>query len=185
MSLTLTKPVKTQLPSTLSGILAKKITGGSGRLKKLLLEIPGGHIEIRLPKELRVVAELELKVGEPVRIWLDPDSKQPRAVSLIPLRPYQILPHSCLTANPGAPRACVFVCNSKSCCRKGGDELYQKLVEASELDPGLQVRKCGCLKQCDSGPMVKIKGKGVEALAPRDVPHLVKKLREPKASSWN
>ena len=162
----------------MSGLVRSKLVGKSGRIKRLILDVPSGIIEVRIPKSLRYLAQLELEVGEPVRIWLEAGAKQMTALALVPLNPRSVLPHAC-----NAARTCILVCNSKSCCRKGGRELYSKLVEATQTHPTLEVKKCRCLKQCDRGPNVKVPGLGVEAMKLREVPELVQKLR-PK-SAWN
>lgn len=164
--------------STVSGLLKSKVAGKSGRIKRLVLDTPTGLVEVRIPKSLRYLAQLELEVGEPMRVWLDGSPKNKTALALVPLNPRTVLPH---VFNPA--RTCILVCTSKTCSRKGGDDLHSKLVEATAAHPTLEVKKSSCLKQCRKGPNVKIAGRGVEPLTPGEVPGLVQKLR-PK-SAWN
>lgn len=134
-------------PDVLLGVFRYAAKNSQGRWKGLWLETQRGIVKVRLPKSLRVLAELELEPGKPLRIWLDPKDRA-TAAALIPLQ-------AKLVISGGCKKTCVAVCSSKSCCRKGGKEIYRTLQQ----QPDIEVKKCGCLKSCKSGPMVKIDGK--------------------------
>jgi hypothetical protein len=142
-------------PDLLLGILRSTVKNDVGRWKAIWLETHHGMTKVKLPKFLRELAELELDLGAPVRVWLDPEERS-TARALIPLQ-------AKLVISGGCKKTCVAVCSSKSCCRKGGKKLYQQLCDLSSTSD-LEVRKCGCLKSCKSGPMVKVDGR-VQALS--------------------
>ena len=74
----------------IQGCYAGKIESGKGKLKGLRIATEQGDEKVYLPKALRAIAQAELTLNEPVRVWLDGDrsSKKKRYVlQLVPLAP--------------------------------------------------------------------------------------------------
>ena len=152
-----------------SGLLIAKVEKRPGKVRRLRLETSSGAIEIRLPKYLRVVAQEELRVGESVRVWVKRNAKGLRAFGMVPLTP-----QPSLTLTPPSPR--ISVCTDKNCGRRGGREIFKELVKASHSVPDMQIRKCSCLRQCQFGPNIRIKGLGIEAVTPQNIPRLLERF---------
>ncbi len=135
----------------ITGIEATNRKGGSkGALKAVRLETDQGEQTIRLSKSLGAIAQQELVLNEPIRIWAVADTKKPKgklskrsqgeklkAVAIVPLSPKSRIADLAadLAANAdadsskkSAPRSdqlTVQLCQKKNCCKRGGDELWQ------------------------------------------------------------
>ena len=76
----------------IQGRYAEKIESGKGKLKGLRIETDGGSEVVYLPKELRAIAQTELTLDDPVRVWIEASKKSSKdkkryALQLIPLTP--------------------------------------------------------------------------------------------------
>jgi len=137
-----------------------------GEVRNIRVETVRGTFQARLSKSLRIPMGRELELHMPVRLWLRVKGRKVRADLIIPLEPKKVV---CT-----APEACIWVCTSKSCCRKGGDQLLKSLQEAAQHQPPetrLQIKQCGCLGACKKGPTLKVKGdRKLHQVAPRSAP---------------
>jgi len=78
----------------IQGCYAGKIESKKGKLKGLRIATEKGDTKVYLPKSLRVIAQAELTLNEPVRVWLDGDrtsKKKLYALQLVPLAPKSTL----------------------------------------------------------------------------------------------
>ena len=74
----------------IQGRYVGKIESGKGKLKGLRIATEQGSEKVYLPKSLRAIAQAELTIDEPVRVWADGDrssKKKCYASYLIPLTP--------------------------------------------------------------------------------------------------
>lgn len=74
----------------IQGCYAGKIESGKAKLKGLRIATEQGDETVYLPKALRAIAQAELTLNEPVRVWVEGDraSKKKRYVlQLVPLTP--------------------------------------------------------------------------------------------------
>lgn len=137
-----------------SGPISGLITGldrSKGGLRSLTVETVRGTFEARLAKDIREGLSAELDEGMAVRLWLRVKGSKIKAQLVVPLEAKQVV-------YTGSREACIWVCTSKSCCRKGGDELLKSLKKAAEENPDVQVKQCGCLGACKKGPSLKMRG---------------------------
>jgi len=95
-----------------------------------------------------------------VRVWI----RKRKVQMFVPLRAKTQIAPPCRSR-------CIMVCGSKTCCRKGGDELLERLKEEARArgDNAIRVKRCGCLKNCEEGPSVKMQGVGVQPLHVADL----------------
>ncbi len=78
----------------IQGCYAGKIESKKGKLKGLRIATEKGDTKVYLPKSLRAIAQAELTLNEPVRVWLDGDrtsKKKLYALQLVPLAPKSTL----------------------------------------------------------------------------------------------
>lgn len=145
----------------ISGLLTS-LQESKGILRSLTVETMWGSFQAKLAKHLRQPLAAELTQGMAVRLWLRVKGSKIRALLVVPLEARQVL-------YTGPREACIWVCTSKSCCRKGGSELLKTLQQAaqSQSDARLEVKKCGCLGACKKGPSLKVRGdKKVHQVSP-------------------
>ena len=146
----------------ISGLLLSLNQSPKGSLRSLTVETVWGTFEAKLSKELRKPSQAELEPGMAVRLWLRVKGPKIRILMVVPLEARQVI-------YTGPREACIWVCTSKSCCRKGGSELLKSLQNAAEnhSQAKLQVKKCGCLGACKKGPSLKVRGdKKVHQVSP-------------------
>ncbi|MBS2038082.1 (2Fe-2S) ferredoxin domain-containing protein [bacterium] len=134
----------------ITGLIAAFHNGKNG-LRSLTVETVRGTFEARLDKELREALTAELEVGMAVRCWLRVKGSKVKAQLVLPLEAKQVV-------YTGARSACIWVCTSKSCCRKGGTELLKSLRKAAQENPDIQVKQSDCLGACKKGPTLKMRG---------------------------
>jgi (2Fe-2S) ferredoxin len=149
----------------ISGILSS-FRESKGVLRSLLVETLWGSFEAKLSKDMRQPLHAELVQGMAIRLWLRVKGSKVRALLVVPLEARQVV-------YTGAREACIWVCTSKSCCRRGGSELLKTLQEAAQtqLEARLEVKKCGCLGTCKKGPSLKVRGdKKVHQVSPCSAP---------------
>jgi len=140
-----------------------------GKLKYVQLQLADQAVQIKLPKELRVFARLNLQVGDRLRIT--GIGKHDSRGDKLKLKAGQIytLPHSpTVPLNPllelalparksprATPKAKILVCQKSGCRKKGGGKLLQELErvlrERNLLDQ-IVIETTGCLKRCSSAP---------------------------------
>ena len=166
----------------IQGRYLQKIESGKGKLKAIVLKTPQGKQTVQLPKSLRAIAQAELILGEPVRVWVahsekgaakKSSKKQPTllcATQLIPLSPKARV--SAPLASESAPSAAktkkskkskkskqqptVQLCQKKSCCQRGGDDLWTAFEAASHAQKSFQIEAVGCLGGCKNGPNIRL-----------------------------
>lgn len=143
------------------------------KIRGLHLQGRHGKCRLRLPKALRGALEAELLTGMMVRVWVD---HKRRAGLVLPLSPRPT--GEVAGCNPTACKASkILVCNSKSCCRRGGGErLLAAIEQAVEGRQDVRVEKCGCLKACGKGPNIKIGGECISRLEACQIPDLLGRL---------
>ncbi len=147
----------------LTGLVTALQRGKSG-LRSLTVETVRGTFEARLAKDIREGLSAELEEGMAVRLWLQVKGSKVKAQLVVPLEAKQVV-------YTGSREACIWVCTSKSCCRKGGTELLKSLRKAAEENPDVQVKQCGCLGACKKGPTLKMRGdKKVYQVPPVNAP---------------
>jgi len=134
----------------LTGLIVALQRGKDG-LRSVTVESVRGTFEARLSKDIREGLAAELDEGMAVRLWLRVKGSKVKALLIIPLEAKQVV-------YTGSRAACIWVCTSKSCCRKGGSDLYKSLRHAAQDQPEVQVKQCGCLGACKKGPSLKIRG---------------------------
>lgn len=144
-----------------------------GQVRGLHLQGRLGKCKLRVAKALRGPLEAELQTGMMVRVWVD---RKRRASMVLPLLPRPT--GDVAGCNPTACRASkILVCNSKSCCRRGGGErLLAAIEQAVEGRHDVCVEKCGCLKACGKGPNIKIGGECISRLEACQIPDLLGRL---------
>ena len=176
---------KTMDMKVIQGRYAEKIESGKGKLKGLRIETEGGSEAVYLPKGLRAIAQEELTVDEPVRVWIEADKKSSKAkkryaLQLIPLTPKTRVASGAdqVIAQTGDQKKSkkkslgkkdkkkkkvkakkakvkVQVCQKKNCCKKGGDELW-KAFEAVSTKRQFKLEPIGCLGGCKRGPNIRL-----------------------------
>ncbi len=154
----------------LQGRYLKPIESGKGKIKGVQLETTAGVQTVYLPKSLRAIAQQELVLGEPVRIWADLDGKSKKqkllARQLIPLTPRSTV----LAERPDRSKKAdqtkakqtakapltVQLCQKKNCCQRGGDDLWQDFEKRSADQQSFRLEAIGCLGGCKRGPNIRL-----------------------------
>jgi NADH:ubiquinone oxidoreductase subunit E len=136
----------------ISGLLLDMQRDKQDRPKALMVETVWGTFRAQLPKGLRTGLNQELELGQAIRLWLS--HKGHKIVADL------VVPHQAKALVYSGPReACIWVCTSKSCCKRGSDEVWQALQEAARKSTHkLEIKKCDCLGTCKKGPSLKVKG---------------------------
>ena len=150
-----------------------KIESGKGKLKGLRIKTEQGKEKIYLPKSLRAIAQTELTIEQPVRVWIDGDrsSKKKRyALQIVPLVPKPTLYIDKDNSKPReknrvdkkrkkkakkASKVTVQICQKKNCCKKGGDTLWETFESAS-AERTFKLEPIGCLGGCKRGPNIRL-----------------------------
>lgn len=153
-NLTSKKPMSPQ-SGPMHGLIVDWCLDKKGQPKQLQIETVAGTFQARVVKSQRPCLAGELWLQAPVRLWLQVKGSRVTAEYVVPLEPRQQVETGC---SEQARQACIWVCGSKSCCRKGGSELLDKLKAAADGQPQLKVKKCDCLGTCKKGPSLKVKG---------------------------
>ncbi|MFN8606904.1 MAG: (2Fe-2S) ferredoxin domain-containing protein [Vulcanimicrobiota bacterium] len=147
----------------ITGLITALHLGKNG-LRSFTLETVRGTFEARPEKDIRQALAAELDQGMAVRCWLRVKGGKVKAQLVVPLEPKQVV----YTASRAA---CVWVCTSKSCLRKGGTELLKSLRMAAQENPEVQVKQSDCLGACKKGPSLKMRGdKKVYQVSPGAAP---------------
>lgn len=149
----------------ISGLLVSWKTNKELEPVTLTIETVGGTFEGKVPRTQRSALKAELELGKPVRVWLRSRPGKVKIQLCLPLEPKQVLV-------TGPEEACIWVCTSKSCGRKGGQELLASLREAAQTcETRLEIRKSDCLGACKRGPTLKVRGhKKIHQVEPKTVP---------------
>ncbi len=159
----------------LQGRYLKPIESGKGKLKGLQLETDEGVQTVYLPKSLRAIAQQELTLGKPLRIWVEIDGKSKKqkrlALQLIPLTPQATVQ---VAERPERPKKAnqlkvkqtkakaakapltVQLCQKKNCCQRGGDHLWQDFEKRSADQHSFSLEAVGCLGGCKRGPNIRL-----------------------------
>lgn len=158
-----------------SGLLVGMDTNKEGHPKVLTVETVRGTFKARVAKSLRAPLGSELELRMALRLWLKVKGDKIMAQLVVPLRARQVVEGACREAR----QACIWVCTSKSCCRRGGSEVLERLRDAiaPEDQARIQIKKCGCLGTCKKGPSLKIRGdKKIHQVDPCGVPQLLERV---------
>lgn len=131
--------------------LIQTLHQGKNGLSSLTVETVRGTFEARIGKDIREALTAELEVGMAVRCWLRVKGTKVKALLVLPLEARQVV-------YTGARSACIWVCTSKSCSRKGGAELLKALRKVAGENPDIQVKQSDCLGACKKGPTLKMRG---------------------------
>lgn len=70
----------------------------------------------------------------------------------------------------------VYVCTNISCSLRGGDAIYEAMIDAAGDDPRFNVRSFECLGACDIAPMASVNGEYVGPLDEADCTRIVEEL---------
>ncbi len=159
----------------LQGRYLKPVESGKGKLKGLQIETDEGVQTVYLPKSLRAIAQQELALGEPIRIWIETDEKSKKqkrlALQLIPLTPRSTVQVERLDRSKKAQTAkaqtakaktakaplTVQLCQKKNCCQRGGDDLWQDFAKRHAADQhSFKLEAVGCLGGCKRGPNIRL-----------------------------
>ncbi|MGB3295696.1 MAG: (2Fe-2S) ferredoxin domain-containing protein [Phormidesmis sp.] len=172
--------------NVIQGRYLQRIESGKGKLKAIVLKTPQGEQTVQLPKSLRAIAQAELTLGEPVRVWADSSENSPKkgankkqsarlwATQLIPLSPKARVsaPLDTETLSKGTQskkskskkskskksktQLTVQLCQKKNCCKRGGDDLWTAFEAASRSEKNFQIEAVGCLGGCKNGPNIRL-----------------------------
>ena len=71
----------------------------------------------------------------------------------------------------------VYVCTNISCSLRGGDKVYEAMLDAAGDDPRFNVRSFECLGACDIAPMASVDGEYVGPLTGDDCAQIVDDVR--------
>lgn len=159
----------------ISGLLVAMETNKEQHPKLLTVETVRGTFKAKVSKALRAPLALELGLKMPVRLWLKVKGDKITAELVVPLEARQVVDTSCRESR----QTCIWVCTSKSCCRRGGSEVLEKLQQSipAEDQARIQIKKCGCLGTCKKGPSLKIRGeKKIQQVSPCAVPQLLERV---------
>jgi NADH-quinone oxidoreductase subunit E len=71
----------------------------------------------------------------------------------------------------------VYVCTNISCSLRGGDDVYEAMLDAAGDDPDFNIRSFECLGACDIAPMASVNSVYVGPLLKADCRTIVDQLR--------
>lgn len=176
----------------LQGRYVSGVESSKGQLKSVQIDTDSGMQTVHLPKSLREIAQQELTLGEPVRIWALADKKpkqklkkELRALQIVPLQPKPIvsIPLAQPSIKPASPQLTVQLCQRKNCCKRGGDQLWQAFEKAayeSSRDRPFKLESVGCLGGCKHGPNIRIMPANVKQrqVAPGDIEGILQRYSE-------
>lgn len=183
----------------IQGRYLQKIESGKGQLKAIVLKTPQGEQTVQLPKPLRAIAQQELTLGEPVRVWAAPAKKGTAKKHSEPLCATQLIPLS-PKARVSAPldteatakasqskkskqskkpasQLTVQLCQKKNCCKRGGNNLWTAFEVASRTEKSFQIEAVGCLGGCKNGPNIRLLPENVKYhhVQPAEIDTLLKR----------
>lgn len=191
----------------IQGRYLQKIESGKGKLKAIVLKTEAGKQTVQLPKPLRAIAQQELTLNEPVRVWVESPNqgkgaakKSPKlcAIQLIPLSPkvrasVPLETQSTSEASESEkskskkskPQLTVQLCQKKNCCKRGGDALWIAFEAASSPEETFQLEAVGCLGGCKRGPNIRLLPENVKYrnVQPAEVDALLQRHSTLSASS--
>ncbi len=72
----------------------------------------------------------------------------------------------------------IYVCTNISCSMRGGDRVYEAMLDAAGADPDFNIRAFECLGACDIAPMASVNSVYVGPLTLEDCPALIEQLRD-------
>lgn len=148
-------------PGPITGLIVE-LQRVKNELRGITLETVRGTFTMSLNRSLREALSAELNAGMAVRCWLIIKGNKVKAQLVVPLKARPIV-----YTQPGS--CSIWVCSSKSCCRKGGDQLFKCLLQATENNSLVKVRQCACLGACKKGPSLKISGeKRIHQVLPKN-----------------
>lgn len=156
------------------GLLIAIESNRKGEPRVLEVETVAGTFQASVAKKLRAPLSLELETGMAVRLWLRNKGGRLRVELAVPLEAKKMI-HI-----PGCSQkeACIWVCTSKSCCRRGSSEVLEALQEAVlHQQAEIRVKKCGCLGTCKRGPSLKVRGdRKVHQVSPRSAEEFLQRV---------
>jgi NADH-quinone oxidoreductase subunit E len=75
-------------------------------------------------------------------------------------------------------RHTIYVCTNISCSMRGGDRVYEAMLDAAGDDVDFNIRAFECLGACDIAPMASVNSVYVGPLKLDDCPALIQQLRD-------
>ncbi|ASC70568.1 hypothetical protein XM38_015080 [Halomicronema hongdechloris C2206] len=160
----------------LQGTYVADIRSDHGKLKGIRLQTPQGTYAVKLPKPLRYAIARELTLGAPVRVWVRSKKDSLKAIQVIPLTPQTALelPPEPASVSPRQAHR-IQVCGKGSCCKRGGNALWQALKQVDAERSDIALERTGCLKHCKHGPNLRI-GKTLHSrVSPAQLPMLLQR----------
>ena len=147
-----------------------------------------------VPDELRVLIEdymsrypdrrsasiPALRAAQRIHGWLSPTAIE-QVATVMRLTPgyliavatfYDMFEHA-----PVGPHT-VYVCTNISCSLRGGDKVYEAMLDAAGDDASFNVRAFECLGACDIAPMASVNTQYVGPLVVEDCKTIVQQLRD-------
>jgi NADH-quinone oxidoreductase subunit E len=112
--------------------------------------------------------------------WLSPTAVE-QVASVMRLTPgYLIAVATFYDMFEHAPvgRHTIYVCTNISCSMRGGDRVYEAMLDAAGDDVDFNVRSFECLGACDIAPMASVNSVYVGPLSLSDCPVLIGQLRD-------
>jgi Thioredoxin-like [2Fe-2S] ferredoxin len=138
-----------------------------GQLKRLKIRTTDSNTgnqadriqQIKVPKPLRPLLEQLLKSSNYLKLQVEADHRQLRAVNVLMTggdhRPT-------ITKSKVSPIK-IQVCNKGSCQKRGSDQIcmaLQAMIQEQHLQDTVSIEKVGCIKECKHAPNVRIKPSG-------------------------
>lgn len=145
----------------------------AGGKRRLRLECAEGHLELKLPRELRELAMSRLVAGAEIALHgLDFAHHGHLRRTVLGLR--------VLDPAPAHFTCPLRVCTKKNCWKQGGRELWRAVEEeAASVDAPLILEGVGCLDRCKQAPNLDCGDLAFERCTPGQARRLVHDLAGP------
>lgn len=165
------------------GELEDFVISSKGRIKYLSLSTPEADYSIAVAKSPKNnLLSQHLKPG--CRLKVTGMRKYKLHQEQVEYKAYRIellsQPSSTKTANAAKKsKAKILVCQGSSCCKKGGQTIYQLLqteLKAKSIADDVEIKITGCMKQCKQAPCLIMPGRNsYNRVQAQQVPKLVSK----------
>ncbi len=177
---------------TLQGRLLATVLNDAGAIKKFRLGTAQGEWVFKVPKFYRKALAQPLQAG----IWVEVQGCQVNiskkgkqqikleATSLVPVETCGFIDSCPAQATVEATSASahnkpikIKVCQKSSCCRRGGDRVWQALtdkLQVHDMANRIQLERTGCLGKCKEGPALMVLPEKHKYTSVR--PHQISKL---------
>lgn len=179
----------------LQGRYLKRIETDKGKLKAIQLKTEDGKVVVEIPKAIRAIAQVEIALGDEVRIWAEPSSAKRSkkksskkqivtALQIVPLAPKVEIRSVEVPKKESKKQKKITVqlCQKKNCCKKGGDALWLAFESAAQQAEGndqmqdFKLEAVGCLGGCKNGPNIRLLPANVKhrSVKPSEIEELLK-----------